>query len=1084
MPKGSIKSFKKAFLPKFVDALERQLQGLQGPLSGLERDVEVLRALEDPGLSAHESALEKAQKAIKKVNEMAETSVFQASAGVQVIAEALREAAPKATKAVEERKAELKRLAEEAITALELDKASAWLADDVLTGLRDQLQRGGQALDRDPGAAFKLLSVLPSTAQAATQNPAKKLLYDAALLRAERAVQTLKAHLQRAHVSAEILLAETAIIEAKKAAKADDPPKAMQHLQAAEKAAGDGTGFADKYAVYRTARAETALMLRAIAGFAVESWCEKRDKELAAADLKAEHPGRDYAGAELARAAVTKTAGDFIVKHYDTAIATGIKDLETHAATAWLADDIKVVQQLHKEATTAFTAREWRAGLLTGRRASTLMGEAKKLGNRRALYETEERLTVAEIDKLKTFTALFVQVEALRERVKGAARLADRKVARLEEAIAQLKETAETAKALARVNQDANACKTAISDATRRLGELASHVSAEHLSTQRERITAQLEEASGHYRKDDYGDALKLLTMVLSDLTAAEQLAESLKASSAAHAEAQTAAGEEAVGLAVAKLRGLAEAARLAPHADLVPNELRDLFSALDEASRLLTAKQPDQASASLKTASDLLITVNTVTHEHARILAVRGPLQLRVDQLRLAPAAVANKPNIDKVVQLIALADRCDTSRDWKAATTALRMGELDADVAELASTRWAEFNVRTTELGKRRDKLGPGQLKTDVTDQMAEAVKSADDLNFRAANLELDTAELLMDEVDAEQLTRTNPKSKSLTDMLERMMKAPGGPAKLDAMVQRLPQKTPVETFTRLARARFGVEFTLDTDTKKWESGAAKKLWEMMARVPEGHARGNPSLKRVKREEPEKNGGYYSSSRDLMVMNGRPTNKSSQRFGSKLKTLAGHPNLPDDVDERCKPKDETSVNYFDFAALHEVGHAVDDRLSFMATREGQPGFGGWRTHGGDLAPIAEKVAKKHKYNADYVLALMLGKDLVEPPPEDSRDQVDWDLSRDAVRAWFTLATQANAYRSQQFAEQNAIEGRVYQEAYAGTWVSYELVARKRGLTGYQFRAPGEWFAELYAGFYSGKIKSGHPSASWLKTL
>lgn len=1084
MPKGSITSFKKAFLPKFVSSLERQLEGLQAPLSELERDVEVLRALEDPALSTHEAALEKAKKAIKKVNEMAETSVFQASAGVPVIAEELRQAGPDAVQAVKARKAELKRLAEEAITALELDKASAWLADDVLSGLRDQLQRGGQALDSDPGAAFKLLSAIPGAAQTATQNPAKKLLYDAALIDARKAVQTLKAHLQRAHVSAEILLAETAIIEAEKAAKAHDPPKAMQHLKAAERSAADGTGFADKYAVYRRARAETAGMLRAIKGFAVDTWSASRDNELAAADLKAEHPGRDYAGAELARAAVTKTAGDFITKYYDTAIATGIKDLETHAAAVWLADDLNLARRLHQEAKSSFTSSEWRAGLLTSRRASTVISEAKKVGDRRALYDVAATTTTQEIDKLKAFTALFVQVEALRERVKSAARLAERKVARLEEAMEQLREIAETARSLARVAADAAACKTGLAEATRRLGELATHASAEQVVAQRERIQSQLDEADKLYRKDDYEDARKLVVMILSDLTAAEQLAESLKGSSAARAEAQTAAGEEAVGVAVAKVRGLADTARLAPHADLVADELRDLFLALDEAGRLLTARQPDQASASLKTASDLLITVNTVTHEHARVLAVRGPLQLRVDQLRLAPAAVPNKPNIDKVVQLIALADRCDASRDWRAATTALRMGELDADVAEQASTRWQEFTTRSTELGKRRDKLLPGQLKVDVSTRLTEAVTFADELNFRDATLELDRAELLMDEVDAERLTTSTPKRKELTAMLERMMKAPGGPAKLDAMVQRLPRETPVETFTKLARARFGVKFTLDTDAKEWEATTAKKLWEMMARVPEGHARGNPSLKRVQREEPEKNGGYYASSKDLMVMNGRPSNGSKQRFGSKLKTVAGHPNLPVDLDERCAPKDENPVNYFDFAALHEVGHAVDDRLSFMATREGQAAFGGWLTHGGDLAPIAAKVAKKYNYDADYVLARMLGKDPVEPPPADSRPQLDWDQSRDAVIAWLDLATRANAYRSQQFAEQNAVEGRVYQEAYAGTWVSYELVARKRGLTGYQFRAPGEWFAELYAGFYSGKIKSGHPSASWLKTL
>ena len=45
-------------------------------------------------------------------------------------------------------------------------------------------------------------------------------------------------------------------------------------------------------------------------------------------------------------------------------------------------------------------------------------------------------------------------------------------------------------------------------------------------------------------------------------------------------------------------------------------------------------------------------------------------------------------------------------------------------------------------------------------------------------------------------------------------------------------------------------------------------------------------------------------------------------------------------------------------------------------------------------------------------------------------------------------------------------------------------LAARKKGLTGYQFRAPAEWFAELYAGYKSKKLGPKHPANDWLKKL
>jgi hypothetical protein len=59
-----------------------------------------------------------------------------------------------------------------------------------------------------------------------------------------------------------------------------------------------------------------------------------------------------------------------------------------------------------------------------------------------------------------------------------------------------------------------------------------------------------------------------------------------------------------------------------------------------------------------------------------------------------------------------------------------------------------------------------------------------------------------------------------------------------------------------------------------------------------------------------------------------------------------------------------------------------------------------------------------------------------------------------------------------------------IYHEAYARSWVRYLAAARNKALTGYQFRAPGEWFAELYAGFRSGKLQDTHPAMEWLKKL
>ena len=47
---------------------------------------------------------------------------------------------------------------------------------------------------------------------------------------------------------------------------------------------------------------------------------------------------------------------------------------------------------------------------------------------------------------------------------------------------------------------------------------------------------------------------------------------------------------------------------------------------------------------------------------------------------------------------------------------------------------------------------------------------------------------------------------------------------------------------------------------------------------------------------------------------------------------------------------------------------------------------------------------------------------------------------------------------------------------------MSYDLSARKQAITGYQFRAPAEWFSELYAAYHCDKLQDGHPAMTWLK--
>lgn len=66
--------------------------------------------------------------------------------------------------------------------------------------------------------------------------------------------------------------------------------------------------------------------------------------------------------------------------------------------------------------------------------------------------------------------------------------------------------------------------------------------------------------------------------------------------------------------------------------------------------------------------------------------------------------------------------------------------------------------------------------------------------------------------------------------------------------------------------------------------------------------------------------------------------------------------------------------------------------------------------------------------------------------------------------------------------AQKYSVGGRIYQESYPDKWWSYSLAARGTAVSEYQFRAPGEWFAEAYSAFYEERLPTSHPLHGWLQ--
>lgn len=332
----------------------------------------------------------------------------------------------------------------------------------------------------------------------------------------------------------------------------------------------------------------------------------------------------------------------------------------------------------------------------------------------------------------------------------------------------------------------------------------------------------------------------------------------------------------------------------------------------------------------------------------------------------------------------------------------------------------------------------------------------------------------------------------------LMRALASQPGGGKVLDALMDGLPEGKPEKFLHAALKVRFGV------DVKQFEkknpdrvsdlSGltpispdapdkSLKKLYQVFCKVPLKNVKGKVDELIHFDEDAH---GAAAGGKKIYMYCGRANdpNGSKQQFGKSV--LPEGEEIDDDFQVATGEGIPDELPYFDFAAMHEVGHAVDDAEEIMAKKP--PGqLAGWQRHTSDA--VAAVAAAHFKYNVDYVKQTLASASSTPPTtvfaPEGGATQKAWDQARDEVLNWCrSVRVGMSLWNNPALSKHVAINGRVYQEAYDGDWVSYKLEARSKGITGYQFRSPAEWFAELYAAYFSGKLKKTHPYAEWLKPL
>lgn len=319
----------------------------------------------------------------------------------------------------------------------------------------------------------------------------------------------------------------------------------------------------------------------------------------------------------------------------------------------------------------------------------------------------------------------------------------------------------------------------------------------------------------------------------------------------------------------------------------------------------------------------------------------------------------------------------------------------------------------------------------------------------------------------------------AQEMTDQFKALVEQPNGAAALDDMVKGLSGDNAVDAVLAAMKARFKLDDAscLGDGDNAVKTKELCQLYTVMTRVPDKHTKDNPSFKKITRRNQDKGSDYDSSQKAINMGEGHPDTSGPYNVAKATE-------VPD-VDVDCQPKPGTPTpKFFDWNTLHEIGHAMDDRKQFMTKNAGKGEYGGWISHGGDVLAVAKAAADALALPGvtEALIAKYLdsGTEPAAPPAGWPKVKTWADSVRHKKDPWAQGAKCGQSIASGGF----LIGTRVFHEGYANTWFSYEAAARKQAITGYQFRAPGEWFSELYAAYKSDKLKDSHPAKPWLDKL
>lgn len=629
-----------------------------------------------------------------------------------------------------------------------------------------------------------------------------------------------------------------------------------------------------------------------------------------------------------------------------------------------------------------------------------------------------------------------------------------------------------------------------------KLVEAEGHASAEAIKPMLTRLRTKFDAA---VKQAEGGDAAGAKTAMDEILSAANDALAAAKNSAAFGAKAGAAgsAGPNPAAVATAKkllATLVAKPEALASKADL--DEARTQLASLDA-----SGVDPAAAQAAFKAATDAL-TRAEMAQAQARMLGETvKAAKARIAELKAHPQAAyiatetaqltAEADDVLKIAQAGGDPDGATAKLESTMAGVTAAKVMADAQVKYIALRATPEVEPRLAVLEAHAHRYA---IKPNIDTIRANLAKAAE----CSANKKPEEALKLLEGVKALALS-----SLVMADMrantpptvadVKAIIAGPGGIAELDAMIDKLEPDAQRAVLRVAFEARYGCKLDnfSGTDAAGDPSGLVadgaqdgpniKKFYQLLGDLPSQDVVKSDSMRKFTNIEGGSGSFYSGTKKDVVMREGDAVLSGAYKFGEEHEVGK--------VDPGCEPADQKEVTFFNWNTSHEVGHAVDDKKKFMAGKVGDAAFGGWTEHVRNYKPIADALAAHFKYDATYIAEYLAHNLNPAMPPVPTGagacEPEEWERRRVAMRAHIDMAGVGNnPWASMSVATRLAIGGIVYHESYLNHWSSYKLAARSQAITGYQFRAPGEWFSELYAAFQAKKLKPAHPAYGWLSAL